>query len=129
MTTPEIALRYVTEGPGKVLDEMIGFSHMEADCFLISWIHTKFNLVKLKKVYDNWQTGLYGKGWNTPLTDSRLLSFKGWAESLPGQHVGTTIEFPYANVAGHEVTGDSARAFGRDLARALRRYVEGGSMP
>ncbi|MBR1456966.1 MAG: alpha-glucosidase [Oscillospiraceae bacterium] len=64
MTTPEVALRYVTEGPGKVLDEMIAFSHMEADCFLTDMVQRPFNLVKMKKAFSDWQTKLQGKAWN-----------------------------------------------------------------
>ena len=64
MTTPELALRYVTEGPGKVLDEMIAFSHMEADCFLTDMVQRPFNLVKMKKAFSDWQLKLQGKGWN-----------------------------------------------------------------
>lgn len=33
-TTVDTALKYVTEGPDQVLDEMIAFEHMEADCIL-----------------------------------------------------------------------------------------------
>lgn len=64
LTTPDVALRYITEGPDKVLDEMIAFSHMEADCFMTDMIQRPFNLVKLKKAFSDWQYKLYGKGWN-----------------------------------------------------------------
>ena len=43
---------------------------------------------------------------------------------LPGIGLATTFEIPYANASGQPVTADSARAFGRDLAKALRRYLE-----
>ena len=64
MTTPEIALRYISEGPDKVLDEMIGFAHMEADCFLTDMVQRPFNLVKMKRAFTQWQTKLEGKAWN-----------------------------------------------------------------
>ena len=64
LTTPDVALRYVTEGPGKVLDEMIGFSHMEADCFMTDIIQRPFNLVKMKKAFTQWQTAFEGRAWN-----------------------------------------------------------------
>ena len=64
LTTPEIALRYVSDGPNKVLDEMIGFSHMEADCFMTDMIQRPFNLLKMKKAFSEWQTVLEGKAWN-----------------------------------------------------------------
>ena len=66
----------------------------------------------------------YGQAWNTGSGGTNLLSFGGWAASLPGIWAGTSLELPYANAAGREVNADSARAFGRDLARALRRFLE-----
>ncbi len=64
MMTPKNALKYVA-GDNKVLDMMFGFQHMEADCLFTSYLHTPFSLVKLKKIYKNWQTMLLEKGWNT----------------------------------------------------------------
>ncbi|MEG1662839.1 MAG: alpha-glucosidase [Clostridia bacterium] len=64
MMTPENALNYVSFDKPE-LDMMFGFQHMEADCIMVSYLRTKFNLCKLKKVYNNWQTKLYNKGWNT----------------------------------------------------------------
>lgn len=63
LTTPETALRYISEGPDKVLDEMIGFSHMEADCFMTDMIQRPFDLVKMKKAFSQWQTKLEGRAW------------------------------------------------------------------
>ena len=64
MTDASTALRYVTEGPDQVLDEMIAFSHMEADCFMTDFIRRPFSLPKLKKAMSDWQYKLAGKGWN-----------------------------------------------------------------
>ena len=64
MTTADVALSYVTEGPEHVLDEMIAFSHMEADCFYNEVRPSKFNLVKMKKAFTDWQLKLEGRGWN-----------------------------------------------------------------
>ena len=64
MTTAEVALSYVAEGENKVLDEMIGFSHMEADCFKIDMIRLPFNLVKMKRAFTEWQEKLEGRAWN-----------------------------------------------------------------
>ena len=66
----------------------------------------------------------FGKAWNVGPKESNLQSFSRWAEKLPGIRVATSIEIPYANVSGREVNADSARALGRDLARALRQYLE-----
>ena len=64
MTTPEVALSYIAENGDKVLDEMIAFSHMEADCFMLDMIQLPFNLVKMKKAFSDWQYKLQGKAWN-----------------------------------------------------------------
>lgn len=64
LTDAAASLRYIADGPNKVLDEMITFSHMEADCFMTDTIHTPFNLVKLKRALSDWQLTLEGKAWN-----------------------------------------------------------------
>ena len=61
---PSVALGYVKEGPNKVLDMMINFAHMEADCFITDFLQRPFNLKKLKKAFTRWQLDMYGKGWN-----------------------------------------------------------------
>lgn len=66
----------------------------------------------------------YGQSWNTAANTGDLKSFAQWASELPGIGIATTIEIPYANAAGTPVTASSARALGRDLARALRTYFE-----
>ena len=63
LTTADTALRYITEGPEQVLDEMIGFSHMEADCLMTDMIQRPFNLRKMKKAFSEWQLKLQGKAW------------------------------------------------------------------
>ncbi|MDD6220297.1 MAG: alpha-glucosidase [Clostridia bacterium] len=64
MMTPKLALRFIKEGAEQKLNMMFNFQHMEADCFMIGWVHTPFSLRKLKKAYNNWQTKLYGIAWN-----------------------------------------------------------------
>ena len=64
LTTAETALRYVTEGEDQVLDEMIAFSHMEADCIATDMIRRPFSLRKMKRAFSDWQTKLQGKAWN-----------------------------------------------------------------
>ena len=64
MMTPKKALHHIAEGPNQQLNMMFHFEHMGADCMVYSWLKTKFNLKKLKKVYTRWQKELYGKGWN-----------------------------------------------------------------
>ena len=64
LTTADIAMTYVTEGPEQVLDEMIAFSHMEADCFMTDMIQMPFDLRKMKRAFSDWQKKLQGKAWN-----------------------------------------------------------------
>ncbi len=64
ITTADTALRYITEGPNQVLDEMIAFSHMEADCILTDMVPRPFSLHKLKRAMSEWQYKLADKAWN-----------------------------------------------------------------
>ncbi len=70
---------------------------------------------------------LFGVDWNTaeeygpPGAEPRSAS--DWFSTLPGVWFGATLEIPYANAQGAEVDADSARAFGRDLAAAVRHHV------
>lgn len=64
LTDADTALKYVTEGRDKVLDEMIGFSHMEADCVMTDYVARPFSLRKMKKAFTQWQRKLEGRGWN-----------------------------------------------------------------
>ncbi len=65
----------------------------------------------------------FGTAWNIEKNFAKGQSCSGWAATIPGVKLATTIEFPYANASGKEVNRESARAFGHDLAKALRVYV------
>ena len=64
LTNAEDALRYTAEGQDKVLDELINFSHMEADCFMTDIVHRPFNLLKMKRAFSEWQIKLEGRAWS-----------------------------------------------------------------
>jgi hypothetical protein len=66
----------------------------------------------------------YGVDWNKGPDDPNLKSFGRWAAELPGIRIATSIEIPYANAGRKEVAPDSARSFGRDIAKAIRKYLE-----
>ena len=66
----------------------------------------------------------FGQKWNTSAPGGPVNSFACWAAQLEGIDFGTTVEMPYANVVGKEVNAATARAFGADLARALRHYLQ-----
>ncbi|MBN2449276.1 MAG: peptidase M14 [Lentisphaeria bacterium] len=65
----------------------------------------------------------FGQGWNTTRNYAEGRSSVRWAaeELLPP--LATTFEVPYASANGQEVNGESARAFGTDVARALAGYL------
>lgn len=66
-----------------------------------------------------------GSGWNTPGNFADGRSSGRWArETFPGAAFAGTIEIAYADAFGVEVNADSARALGRDLARAIRQHLE-----
>ena len=64
MMTPEKALKYIGESH-KELDLMFHFQHIEADCFVMDFFQTKFNLKKMKRAFSSWQEKINGKAWNT----------------------------------------------------------------
>ena len=64
MMTPEKALKYIDESH-KELDLMFHFQHIEADCFVMDFFQTKFNLKKMKRAFSSWQEKINGKAWNT----------------------------------------------------------------
>ena len=90
-------------------------------------------VVKLAALLEHTQTGPlrfrvqdnlpFGTAWNTTTNFGGGKSFAAWAGELPGIRVASSIELPYANVKGREVNAESARAFGRDLARSILRQA------
>lgn len=69
-----------------------------------------------------WNLG-FGKGYNTKFASPPPIS-AGWARMLPNTILGCTVEIAYANAGGCEVNAQSARELGRDLAVALRHFLE-----
>lgn len=66
-SSPENALLYCGYDR-KELDMIFTFDHMNVDSKMSSpcgkWELKKFNLVELKKIMNEWQTKLMGRGWN-----------------------------------------------------------------
>ena len=87
-TTAKAALRYVA-GKNRVLDLMIQFDPMMADCLGTEYVHLPFSLRRLKRAFSRWQTRLDGKAWNAlylenhdhPRVISRYGSRRFWRES------------------------------------------------
>jgi hypothetical protein len=66
----------------------------------------------------------WGKSWNNA-EQGLVRNSSSWFATQPGILWAATIEIPYANVGGPKpVTAEGARAFGRDLAKAIRRYLQ-----
>ncbi|MEI7829113.1 MAG: hypothetical protein WCI31_05060 [Prolixibacteraceae bacterium] len=65
----------------------------------------------------------YGKDWNSAEKTTPGLSFSKWSAQLEGVKLPISIEFPYANNEGQTITQENARAFGTDLARAIKKYL------
>ena len=63
MTPIKKALGYLT-GEDRVLDMMIQFDCMSADCIMTELLHHPFSLRKLKSAFSRWQYALAGKAWN-----------------------------------------------------------------
>lgn len=64
----------------------------------------------------------FGKSWNTAKVGVQK-SFSSWSRTLAGLRIGTTLELPYAQSSGQEVNAESARAFGKVFAAAIRAYL------
>ncbi len=66
----------------------------------------------------------FGQSWNTAESFSKGKSFNEWAGQLSGLGFASSIEIPYASAGGRAVTAETAKALGRDLARAIRRFLQ-----
>jgi oligo-1,6-glucosidase len=87
-TPVKTAATYIS-GPDRVLDMMIQFDHMTADCIMTEYVWHRFMLTKLKKAFTKWQNAMNGRAWNClylenhdhPRVISRYGSEKFWRES------------------------------------------------
>ncbi len=81
--------RRLSAGRNRVLDMVIQFETMTADCFLTEYIHHPFSLWKLKRAFSKWQKGLGRGAWNAlylenhdhPRVIDRYGSLQFWRES------------------------------------------------
>lgn len=56
----------LTKEDREELSMIFNFDHVDIDNrFGVKWFKRPFNLVRFKKIYKKWQTGLYQKGWNS----------------------------------------------------------------
>lgn len=68
----------------------------------------------------------FGTAWNTGGNYAAGCPFGRWAGELADVRLAGSFEIPYARASGVEVNPENARAFGRDLAAALARYLQRG---
>ena len=66
----------------------------------------------------------FGVDWNTNNNYAKGISFSKWASTLEGIDLAASIEFPYANVSGIQVSKDGAGIFGKAIAYSIRDYLE-----
>lgn len=65
----------------------------------------------------------FGVDWNKGSNFQQGMSCSRWGAEVLGARLAASFEVPYANVHGVAVTANAGRAFGRDLALALARYL------
>lgn len=66
----------------------------------------------------------FGTSWNTNSNFKQGRSNSAWVrETFPAARLVTSMEIGYAEAHGDEVNAASARALGRDMARALAEYL------
>lgn len=65
----------------------------------------------------------FGTSWNTGASIGR--SFSNWMRAMPRIAVANALETPYADAEGVEITPQSARLLGRDLAAAVAAKLQG----
>lgn len=149
LTTADDCLKYIAEDGDKVLDEMIAFSHMTADCLLVDMLQRPFRLRSMKRAFSQWQKKLAGRAWNClyienhdhpriisrygsedyPVESGKMLAAmyilqRGTPFVYQGQEIGmTNICLPelslYKDVASHNNYRVASKLFGKKKAMEL----------
>jgi hypothetical protein len=66
----------------------------------------------------------YGVSWNNGKNYISGMSFGKWASTLEGISLSATLEVPYANISGVQVSKDGARVFGKTIAYSIKEYLK-----
>ena len=149
LTSADDCLQYIDEKGDKVLDEMIAFSHMSADCLLVDILQRPFDLRSMKRAFSQWQEKLAGRAWNClyienhdhpriisrygsedyPVESGKMLAAmyilqRGTPFVYQGQEIGmTNICLPelsmYKDVASHNNYRVASKLFGKKKALEL----------
>lgn len=149
LTTADDCLKYIAEDGDKVLDEMIAFSHMSADCLLVDILQRPFDLRSMKRAFSQWQEKLAGRAWNClyienhdhpriisrygsedyPVESGKMLAAmyilqRGTPFVYQGQEIGmTNILLPelsmYKDVSSHNNYRVASKLFGKKKAMEL----------
>lgn len=96
--------------------------HMEKAQMKLNGILAKVQEGELK--FDPDEFLKYGTSWNVGTSFSAGMSFRDYYQNVEGVLLATTLEFPYANANLQMVTRENARAFGKDLAKAVSQYLQ-----
>jgi hypothetical protein len=103
---------------------MVGSSNkkIEQNQIIFSRLLEKNNSGEIKLYHENFLP--FGESWNTDNNYTKGTGFMKWAAGIEGISLATTIEFPYANVAGTMVSKDNSRIFGETVAYSINDYFD-----
>lgn len=67
----------------------------------------------------------FGKSWNVATSEQLGASFRSWVlDEFERVKLATTVEIPYANNEGQQVSKDNLRLLGADLTKSLEIYLK-----
>ncbi len=130
LTSAKRAVSYMS-GEHPVMDMMISFDHMMADCYYTEFLHHPFRLRDMKRAFSRWQYTVNGKGWNClylenhdhPRIISRYGSETFWKES--GKALAVSFLFQQGTpfiYQGQEIGMTNIRL------RSIRDYIDVASI-
>ena len=67
----------------------------------------------------------YGTAWNVSNSFSKGFGFIKWISTIDDISLAISLELPYSNNAGQQVTTQNAKLFGKDIAGAISLYLKG----
>ncbi len=66
----------------------------------------------------------FGTAWNTAANNDGRILHATWMLGQMNGGLATCLEIPYAHVKARAVSPDDGRMLGRDLAQAIRQYLQ-----
>ena len=110
------------KGKGNEIIYLVGNSDsiMEKKQIVFSKLLEKNSVGEIKLYHKDFLP--FGIDWNTNNNYTKGMSFSKWASTLKDISLASTIEFPYSNVSGIQVSKDGARIFGKAIAYSIKDY-------